>query len=362
MMEGVASEAASLAGHLSARQAHRPLRRQPHHHRRVDRSGLHRGRLRALRGIRLARAEGRRRQRPRTPSTRALAAAKAETDRPSLIAVRTHIGFGCPNRQDTSKAHGEPLGVDEVKLAKERLGWPLEPSFLVPDEVQGLLRGGRRARRGRACGVARAPRRLERRRSGARRGLGRSLVRRSARQAGTPTCRPTCREDGGLATRAASGQVINAVAPHLPGLIGGSADLAPSNNTWIKGEAAQQAATPAGRNLHFGVREHAMAAIANGLALHGGLRPYIATFFVFTDYMRPAMRLAALMEQPVDLRAHARQHRSRRGRPHASARRASRSAARHSRAGRSCVRPTPTRRSRPGRWPWGRPMDPSLSS
>jgi transketolase len=111
-----------------------------------------------------------------------------------------------------------------------------------------------------------------------------------------PTFKP---EDGGLATRAASGKVINALATHLPTLIGGSADLAPSNNTWIKDVPDQQAATPAGRNFHFGVREHAMAAIANGLAVHGGVRPYVATFFVFTDYMRPALRLAALMGLPV---------------------------------------------------------------
>ncbi len=106
-------------------------------------------------------------------------------------------------------------------------------------------------------------------------------------------------EDGAVATRAASGKAINALAPHLPTLIGGSADLAPSNNTWIKDVPDQQAATPAGANFHFGVREHAMASMANGMAVHGGVRPYVATFFVFTDYMRPALRLAALMGQPV---------------------------------------------------------------
>jgi len=106
-------------------------------------------------------------------------------------------------------------------------------------------------------------------------------------------------DDGAVATRAASGKAINALAPHLPTLIGGSADLAPSNNTWIKDVPDQQAATPAGANFHFGVREHAMASIANGLAVHGGVRPYVATFFVFTDYMRPALRLAALMGEPV---------------------------------------------------------------
>ncbi len=228
----------------------------------------------------------------------ALAAAKAERDRPSLIAARTHIGFGAPHRQDTAKAHGEPLGADELVLAKRSLGCPLEPSFCVPGGVKefyeaAAARGAAehaawRARLAawsaadpasasvwRACWSGELPRGWD---------------------ADLPVFRP---EDGGLATRAASGQVINAVAPHLPGLVGGSADLAPSNNTWIKGEPAMQADAPAGRNLHFGVREHGMAAIANGMALHGGLRPYIATFFVFTDYMRPAMRLAAFMGQPV---------------------------------------------------------------
>ena len=145
-----------------------------------------------------------------------------------------------------------------------------------------------------------------------------------------------------VATRAASGKVINAVAPHVPTLMGGSADLAPSNNTLIKDSADQQAATPAGRNVRWGVRELAMAAMANGLSTHGGIRPYVATFFVFVDYMRPAMRLSALMEPAGDLRAHARQHRRRRGRPDAPAHRAPRHAARHA----GLHRPAPGRRQR----------------
>ncbi len=228
----------------------------------------------------------------------ALTAAKGERDRPSFIAVRTHIGFGSPNRQDTSKAHGEPLGTEELALAKENLGWPVDSSFGVPDDVKAFYE---------AAGARGAAEHGEwrTRLAGWKATDAARAAAWDAAWSGTlpegwdadlPVYSP---EDGGLASRAASGQVINAVAPHLPGLIGGSADLAPSNNTWIKGEAAQQAETPAGRNLHFGVREHAMAAIANGMALHGGLRPYIATFFVFTDYMRPAMRLAALMGQPV---------------------------------------------------------------
>lgn len=228
----------------------------------------------------------------------ALAAAKAESDRPSLIAVRTHIGFGSPNRQDTSKAHGEPLGAGELALAKQNLGCPLEPSFCVTEDVKAFYEAA--GARGAAAHTAWRVRHAAWSAADAVRAAAWDAVWSGRLPEGWETDLPVYKpEDGGLATRAASGQVINAVAPHLPGLIGGSADLAPSNNTWIKGEAAQQAATPAGRNLHFGVREHAMAAIANGMALHGGLRPYIATFFVFTDYMRPAMRLAALMGQPV---------------------------------------------------------------
>ncbi len=228
----------------------------------------------------------------------ALAAAKAAQDRPSLVAVRTHIGFGSPNRQDTSKAHGEPLGVDELVLAKERLGCPLEPSFCVPEDVKSFYEAA--GARGAAAHAAWRERLAAWSAADPARAAAWATAWSGDLPEGWDADLPAyLPEDGGLATRAASGQVINAVAPHLPGLIGGSADLAPSNNTWIQGEEAQQAATPAGRNLHFGVREHAMAAIANGLVLHGGLRPYIATFFVFTDYMRPAMRLAALMNQPV---------------------------------------------------------------
>jgi transketolase len=228
----------------------------------------------------------------------ALAAAKAETDKPSLIAVRTQIGFGSPNRQGTSKAHGEPLGADELRLSKENRGWPLEPSFLVEPEVKSFYEAA--AARGAAEHEAWRARLAAWRSADAQRADAWDGVWAAALPQGWDADLPTFAPGAApVATRAVSGKVINAVAPHLPGLMGGSADLAPSNNTWIAGEADQQAASPSGRNMHFGVREHAMAAIANGMALHGGLRPYVATFFVFTDYMRPAMRLAALMGQPV---------------------------------------------------------------
>ncbi len=228
----------------------------------------------------------------------AITAAKAETGRPSLIAVRTHIGFGSPHKQDSSGAHGAPLGPDEVVLTKENLGWPLEPDFLVPDDVRAFYAAA--ARRGAAVHAAWR----ERHAAWSAADDVRSASWDAAWSgrlpdgwdADLPVFDPA---DGAVATRAASGKTINALAPHLPTLMGGSADLAPSNNTVIKDAPAQQAATPAGRNFHFGVREHAMASIGNGLALHGGVRPYVATFFVFVDYMRPAMRLAALMGLPV---------------------------------------------------------------
>ena len=215
----------------------------------------------------------------------AIAAAKAETGRPSLIAVRTHIGFGSPNRQDTAKAHGAPLGADEVKLTKENLGWPPEPTFLVPDDVKAFYEAA--AARGAAAHAAWSERHAAWAADADRAAEWDAAWARRCPRAGTPTCRSSSPRTA-VATRAASGKAINALAPRCPTLIGGSADLAPSNNTWFKELADQQAATPAGRNIRFGVREHAMAAIANGMVVHGGLRPYVATFFVFTDYMRPA--------------------------------------------------------------------------
>lgn len=228
----------------------------------------------------------------------ALAAAKAETGRPSLVAVRTHIGCGSPNKQDKAAAHGAPLGPEEVKLTKQACGWPLEPEFLVPDDVRAFYTE--------AAGRAAAAHAAWRERYAAwsaadaeRAGAWEAAWSGDLPEgwdADLPVFDPA---DGAVATRSASGKAINALAPHLPTLVGGSADLAPSNNTVIKDAPAQQADAPAGRNVHWGVREHAMAAMGSGMALHGGVRPYVATFFVFVDYMRAAMRLAALMGVPV---------------------------------------------------------------
>ena len=228
----------------------------------------------------------------------AIAAAKAETGKPSLVAVRTHIGCGSPNKQDKAAAHGAPLGADEVKLTKEACEWPLDPQFYVADDVKAFyVEAGKRAAGAHAAWNERFA--AWRAADAARARSWDDAWAHRLPGAGTPICRSFSPDDKPVATRAASGKVINAVAPHLPTLIGGSADLAPSNNTWIADVPDQQAATPEGRNFHFGVRELAMAAMGNGMAAHGGLRPYVATFFVFVDYMRPAMRLSALMQLPV---------------------------------------------------------------
>ncbi len=228
----------------------------------------------------------------------AISAAKTETGRPSLIAVRTHIGCGSPNKQDTSGAHGAPLGVDEVKLTKEACDWPLEPAFFVAADVKSFYEDA--GTRGAAAHADWSGRFAAWSAADAARAASWNAAWSRELPAGWDADLPVFKpEDGAVATRSASGKAINALAPHLPTLIGGSADLAPSNNTWIKDLPAQQADSPEGRNFHFGVRELAMAAMGNGFAVHGGVRPYVATFFVFVDYMRPAMRLAALMGLPV---------------------------------------------------------------
>ncbi|MEP7061530.1 MAG: transketolase [Betaproteobacteria bacterium] len=239
----------------------------------------------------------------------ALREARAETTRPSLILVRTHLGYGSPNKQDTFGAHGAPLGEAEVRLTKQNLGWPTEPAFLEPDtalahfrEARG--RGAQRAAdwRHRFAAYATAFPDLA---AALQRDLDGELP------AGWDADIPAFPADAkGIATRTASGKVMNAIAPRLPSLIGGSADLDPSTYTALNGlgdfappgvDAHDRQGSDgggwsfAGRNLHFGVREHAMGAIANGLAAHGALLPFGATFLSFSDYMRPPMRLAALM-------------------------------------------------------------------
>jgi len=228
----------------------------------------------------------------------AIRAAQEETARPSLIVCHTHIGYGSPNKQDTATAHGSPLGEDEVQLTKKALNWPADAHFLIPEEA---LRVFRRAVEQGQQAEARWRETFERYRA-AHPGEAMLLETLWAGElpAGWTEALPTfALSDGPLATRKASGVVLNALASALPTLIGGSADLAPSCATLLDDCADFQYETPAGRNLRFGVREHAMGAILNGLALHGGVIPYGATFLVFSDYMRPPVRLAAMMRLPV---------------------------------------------------------------
>jgi len=224
--------------------------------------------------------------------------ARAAQDRPSLILVRTHIGFGSPNKQDTAAAHGAALGPEEAAATKEALGWPTEPKFLVPDEAREDF--GRAAERGRA--EYNAWHRLLERYSEAHPEAAAELARRRRGElaAGWQEALPSIGdEDGPTATRSTSGKVLNSIAELLPELIGGSADLTGSNNTFIDGEAIVAPGNKRGRNLHFGVREHGMGTILNGLALSGLIRPYGGTFLVFSDYMRASVRLAALMRLPA---------------------------------------------------------------
>jgi len=295
LMEGVTSEAASLAGHLGLGKL---IYLYDDNHISIDGSTDI-----AFTEDRLARftaynwhvqsvADGN--------DVEALDAAiqNAKADpRPSLIAIRTQIGFGLPTRQNTEKAHGEPPGDEELAGAKRNLGWPVEPRFFVPEDVLDYFRQA-------------VPRGVQAEASWKQQvekyyqefpGLGAELSRRLAGELplGWAEGLPVFDADPkGVATRAASGKVLNALAARLPELVGGSADLAPSNLTWIAGSPAFQKGSYQGRNFHFGVREHAMGAVVNGMAVSDGLIPYGGTFMVFSDYMRPAVRLSALSHYP----------------------------------------------------------------
>ncbi len=223
----------------------------------------------------------------------ALKAAQAEKDRPSIIMVRTHIAYGSPNKHDTAAAHGSPLGEEEVRLAKQNLGLPVDQEFYIPDEVRDHFR--KAIDRGQQY-VAEWEERLKGYRE-AFPDLGAEWDRyvRGELPEGWKSKIPTFDpSQGAIATRQASGAVLHAISPCLPTLLGGSADLAPSTDTLIKGEGDFGKGNYGARNFHFGVREHAMGAALNGMAL-SGLIPYGATFLIFSDYMRPTIRLAALM-------------------------------------------------------------------
>jgi transketolase len=296
LMEGVASEAASLAGHLglgrlvylyddnrvsldaptSATFTEDVLRR-------FDAYGWHT--LRVEDGNDL------------DALARAIEEARAERTRPSLIAVRTHIGYGSPHYQDSHEAHGKPLGKEEVRLTKRAYGWPEDAEFLVPEEVRAhfrqVLERGRRLQAEWEAELERYAQAYPQQAAEFRAALAGKLPEGWERD--LPAFGPADAQ----ATRQASGRVLNVLASRLPQLLGGSADLSGSDYTGIKGAPAFSREQRAGRNIYFGVREHAMGAALNGMALFGGVRPFGGTFLTFSDYMRPAVRLAALQELPV---------------------------------------------------------------
>lgn len=224
----------------------------------------------------------------------AIKAAEEESNRPSLIKIRTHIGYGSPNKQDTAEAHGSPLGEEEIRLTKRKLGWDPDKQFFVPPEALQHFR--RAAEQGKKWESLWKTMFDNYRR--AHQDLATELEHVRERSYGDAwkNALPSFGiEAKAMATREASGKVLNSIAPHLPTLIGGSADLAPSNNTMLKDIPEFQAGVYTGRNFHFGVREHAMGSILNGLALTDGIIPYGGTFLVFSDYMRPPIRMAAIM-------------------------------------------------------------------
>ena len=230
---------------------------------------------------------------------KALAEARAATDRPTLICVRTIIGYGSPNKANSSESHGSPLGEEEVKLTKEALGWPTEPAFYVPEDSKNHMRlaveRGREAQRKWDDQLKAYENAYPELYAQLARALSGELPE------GWDSDLPTFSADEKpVATRSIGGKALNAIAAHVPNMIGGDADLAPSTNTLIKGEGNFETGEYSARNVRFGVREHAMGAMVNGMALHGGIiKPYSATFMTFSDYMRPAIRLGALMNIPT---------------------------------------------------------------
>jgi transketolase len=294
LMEGVASEAASLAGHLKLGKL---IYLYDDNHITIDGdTGLTFSenvtqRFEAY-GWHVQEVDGN----DLRALTNSLSAARAEISRPSLLRVRTHIAFGSPNKQDTADAHGSPLGKGEVELTKQALGWPADPDFYVPPDALYLFREA--VERGRAQ-QAQWKTRFDTFQA-AFPELAAEWQRSLDGQLppGWTDSLPQFPPGADLATRSASGKVLNAIAPAVPNLLGGSADLGGSNETLLKNQEDFHL-NPAGRNFHFGIREHAMGAILNGMALHRGVRPYGGTFLVFADYMRPAIRLAAMNRLPV---------------------------------------------------------------
>jgi transketolase len=224
----------------------------------------------------------------------AIAQARAVTDKPSIICVKTHIGFGSPNKQDTSEAHGSPLGADEIALTKKAYGWDPEKSFYVPEPALAHFRTALEKGRCHEAEWAQAFDAYKKEYPA----LAAELAKITAVDFGREWIDALPKftaENGSMATREASGKVLAAIAPHLPSLIGGSADLTPSNNTRVKEFQDFQPGSFDGRYIRFGVREHGMGSVMNGIALTPGMIPYGGTFLIFSEYMRPAIRMAAIM-------------------------------------------------------------------
>ena len=226
----------------------------------------------------------------------AIAEAKKEKSKPSIIICKTIIGFGSPNRAGTSKAHGEPFPAEEIELMKEKLGLPKDKSFFVPDEISDLRAKTQEKGESLENKWKELWENYKNKNQEAAKELENSIKGEISKEA---LDIPQFGSEKAIATRSASGTVLNHIAKYIPQLMGGSADLTPSNNTLPAGEESFSPENPKGRYIRYGVREHGMAAIMNGMALHGGVLPYSGTFFVFSDYMRPAMRMSALMEQQV---------------------------------------------------------------
>jgi transketolase len=295
LMEGVASEAASIAGHLKLGQiiyfyddnnitieGNTSIAFTENVGQRFESYGWHVQHIADVNDLEALNA--------------AIEIAKDVTDRPSLIVTKSQIGFGSPHKQGTSSAHGSPLGEEEVILTKRNLGWPSEEPFYIPEESlayyrQSVERGAQQEKEWQARYDTYATAYPE---------LAAQFQQEISGQlpAGWDKDIPVFKAGEAVATRVASGKVINAIAPNLPNLIGGSADLAPSNNTNMK-DLGNFTENENGRNMHFGIREHGMGSILNGMALYGGIIPFGATFLVFSDYMRPPIRLASLMNLKV---------------------------------------------------------------
>ncbi len=292
LMEGVSSEAASLAGHLKLGkliyfydhnnitiEGQATLAFSENVGQRFESYGWHVQQIEDINDLKKL--------------DQAIENAKAEADRPSLVIVRSTIAFGSPNKANTAGAHGSPLGEDEVLLTKRNLGWPSEETFFVPEQALTAYRQAAEKR-------AQTEQTWNALYSDYKKGnpdLAAHWEReqRGELPKGWDRDIPKFPAGESMATRVSAGKVLNAIAPNLPTLLGGSADLAPSNNTNMK-ELGDFGPETTGRNLHFGIREHAMGGAVNGMALHGGVIPFGATFLIFSDYMRPSIRLASIMQ------------------------------------------------------------------